>query len=78
MAASLDQCLGDLEKILNAIPDIGPILRFGTIGSAGGTTAVVAGQTMPYVDVGVTPVAGRTAAYVRTGTSVVCLGMLAT
>ena len=74
---TMDECIDDIAATIAALQHGGPVLRLGVIQSVGGSTIQVDGFSMAFLVVGVTPVAGRIAAYLRQGTGAVAIGMLA-
>ena len=76
--ATMDECIAELAALISGLETGGPILRIGRIDVVTATTVTVAGFDCVFLDVGVTPVVGRTGVYLRQGTNAVLVGMLAT
>lgn len=74
---TLEECLDDLGVLLSTLQSGGPVLRIGKITAVGSNTVTADGFSMPFLDVGVTPVVGRIVVYLRQGTATVGIGMLA-
>lgn len=74
----LDHSLRELETAIAGLQTGGPLLRLGVITAVDGGQVTIDGYTMAFMSVGVTPIVTRTAVYLRDGTAVVAIGMLAT